>query len=77
MFYSFIVVASKPVGIPRPLVLLDTGKNVFNAEVDDLETFKKLLENEGVVIKQVNCLNAQEGGSPEDLVLAGVDFLNE
>ncbi len=70
-YYSFIVVAKHPVGIPQPLVLLDTGINVFNAEISDLEEFKALLENEDVLIKETNRLDAHEAGSSADLLLGG------
>lgn len=74
-YYSFVVIAKHPVGIPQPLVLLDTGLNVFNAEVSNLEEFKSLLENEDVFIKETNRLDAHEAGSPEDLILDGVSDL--
>ena len=63
--------AKHPVGIPQPLVMLDTGYNVFNAELSDLEEFKALLANEDVTIRSVHQLDAHEAGSPEDLLLDG------
>ena len=70
-YYSFVVTAKYPVGIPQPLVLLDTGHNVFNAEISDIEEFKSLLENEDVVIKEMHRLDAHEAGSSTDLLLDG------
>jgi len=65
-FYSFVVIAEYPVGIPKPLIILDRGQNVFSAEVSNLEEFKAYLENESVVIKEVNRLDAPEPGGLED-----------
>ena len=72
-FYSFTVIAKHPVGIPRPLVLLDTGLNIFNVEIPNLEDFKAFLENEEVTIQTVNCLDEHEAGSPGDLFLEGAE----
>jgi len=55
--YSFVVCSKTPVGIEKPMVLLDEGVQVFTAFVDDLEEFKKRLESEGVEIRNVNCLD--------------------
>lgn len=49
-FYSFVVIAPQPVGIPKPFVVLDTGVNTFNAEVPNLDAFLAFLESEGVVV---------------------------
>lgn len=71
--YSFKVSAGHPVGIPKPFVMLDTGNNVFNAEVDDLNNFLALLHNDGVTVHQVSRLDDFEENSPSDLLLPGED----
>lgn len=68
-FFSFTVIAKKPVGIPSPMVFLDTGLNVFAAQIDDLELFKILLGEEGVEIKGINCLDEFETPKPGDIFL--------
>lgn len=73
-YFSFAVIAKYPVGIPQPLVMLDTGYNVFNAELsdpDEIEAFKALLENEDVTIREMHRLDSHEAGSPDDLLLDG------
>lgn len=73
-YYSFIAVARQPVAIPDPMVMLDTGRNVFTAQTDDLEAFLKQLVEEGVVVQQVHRLDTFEAvnsevslGLPDDL----------
>lgn len=66
-FYSFIVVAPGEVPLPDYLVYLDTGRNVFNATVNDLDAFKQCLSDEGVQILQVNRLDEFEPVDPTDL----------
>lgn len=70
-YYSFVVIAQQPVGIPNPIILLDRGLNTFNAEISDIDAFKKDLENENVVIKEVYRLDTHEPGLPTDLLLEG------
>lgn len=70
-FCSFVVIAQHPLGITKPLVALDTGVNTFNANVDDLEAFKKYLESEGVVITRVFELDAKTDVDSTDLLLPG------
>lgn len=70
-YYSFVVVAKHPVGIPSPLVLLDTGRNVFSAEVSDIEAFKETLADANVSLKELHRLDAHEPGSFTDLLLEG------
>ena len=66
-YYSFVVIAPQPLGIPSPTVLLDKGVNTFAAVVDNLEEFLKNLEDEGVVVKQVNRLDDHEPGGLDGL----------
>lgn len=77
-FYSFVVNAKTPVGIERPMVLLDEGVQVFTAVVEDLDAFKQRLKDEGVEVRQVNRLDEHEAiepyasldGTPPDPTLA-------
>lgn len=73
-YYSFVVLADHPVAIPDPMVLLDTGVNAFSALVEDLDGFTKLLEEEGVTIKQANRLDEFEPLGPESLLLPGEEL---
>lgn len=68
-FYSFIAIAQQPVGIPDPMILLDTGVNTFTAHTDDLDGLLKQLADEGVKVTQVNRLDQHEEGQPSDLLL--------
>lgn len=63
-------------GITKPFVMLDSGNNVFTAEVDDLETFMEKLHSEGVTVAQVACLDVFEENSPADLLLPGEETLS-
>jgi hypothetical protein len=72
-YYSFVVTAPQPVGIPKPLLMLDKGLNVFNLLVDDLDTLLTQFKNEGVVVQKVNRLDAHEPGNPTDLLLGSGD----
>jgi len=65
--YSFIVKALDPVGIPRPMVVLDRGLNVFSAEIDDLDEFLALLQSEQVQVLEAHHLGVGEANSPQDL----------
>lgn len=66
-YYSFVVVAPRPVGLTKPLLLLDAGVNTFNVVVDDVEELRGFLESEGVQIRQMNRLDAFEENTAEDL----------
>lgn len=70
-YYSFKVSADHPVGIPKPLVMLDTGNNTFTAEVDDLELFLEKLHEEGVTVREINRLDEFEENTLSDLLLPG------
>lgn len=67
--YSIEAIASKPVALPDPLVLLDTGFNVFTVMTDDLEGIKAMLENEGVTFKSINCIEQDVPVRLEDELL--------
>ncbi len=63
--YSFIVVAPEEVALPPEyMVYLDRGRNVFNATMNDVEEFKKLLDAQGVKIVQCNRLDEYEPVEP-------------
>ena len=68
-FYSITAFAPTPIGIEVPLILLDKGFNVFTAATDDMEGLLKRLADEGVEVKQVNCLDAHEPINPTDSLL--------
>lgn len=74
-YYSFVVIARQPVGIPKPMVMLDAGVNVFTVVVDDLDTFLSRLKDEGVTVQQMNRLDVSEPGSPQDLLVEGANNL--
>jgi hypothetical protein len=65
-FYSFIVRSPGEVPLPDYMIYLDHGQNVFNALVEDLDGFKKLLASEGVSVLQVNRLDEYEQVEPVD-----------
>lgn len=68
-YYSIVVFAHHPVGIPDPLILLDKGLNPFTVMTDDIEGLLKMLGDEGVDIREVNCLDAHDPGDPSSLLL--------
>ena len=68
-YYSFVAIARQPVGIPNPLILLDTGVNTFTAETNDLDGLLAQLEAEGVNVTQVNKLDDFEEVTLQDLPL--------
>lgn len=51
------------------MVLLDTGLNVFSAEVKDLDGFLKHLRTEGVEVRQFNRLDAHMPSQASDLLV--------
>lgn len=56
-YFSFIVVAPEPLAIDKPAVLLDQGRNVFTAQVDDLSDFLEHLKIRGIKLLDVRWLN--------------------
>lgn len=48
--YSMVVISRCPVSFVDPLVLLDTGRNVFTAQVRDIVAFRQALKDEGCVL---------------------------
>lgn len=77
-FYSFIVMAPGEVTIHEHLIVLDGGRNVFNAQVDDLQAFTKRLTDEGVTVIQVNRLDEYEAVDPlDDIELEEDPFSDE
>jgi hypothetical protein len=56
-FYSFIVISPEELPLPEYLLHLDTGRNVFNAAINDIDTFKKRLSDSKVRIIQMNRLD--------------------
>jgi hypothetical protein len=56
-FYSFVVISPEELPLPEYLVHLDTGRNVFNAAVNDIDTFRKRLADAKVRIVQENRLD--------------------
>ncbi len=68
-FYSFVATAQQPVGILKPMLILDTGVNVFTAVVDDLNALLAQFKEEGVVVQQMNRLDAFEPNVASDILL--------
>jgi hypothetical protein len=64
-FCSFKVRSPGVLGIPGYLIGLDTGINVFNAEVPDLEAFRQELSDLGVQVLEVNRLDEHEPIQPD------------
>lgn len=74
-YYSIVAVARTPVAIPEPMLMLDTGRNVFPVQIEDLEAFLKLLSDEGVQVQEVHRLDQFEPVNPqESLGLPDDDF---
>jgi hypothetical protein len=65
-FYSFIVLAPDEVPLPAQMLCLDRGRNVFNATIDDIEAFRKLLRDQGVEILKENRLDEYEVVDPNE-----------
>ena len=79
MYYSFVVVAPQPLGIPKPMLLLDRGLNVFSVVVDDLDALLEKFKEEGVIVQQMNPLDEFEPAGTAGLLLEGemmVDTVN-
>lgn len=68
-YYSFTALAKHPVGIPDPMIMLDTGFNVFTAFTNDLEGLLGVLKDEGVEVQQINCLDKHEPVTLQQSVL--------
>ena len=75
-YYSFIVTAPRPFMVERPMVLFDTGLNVFSAMVDDIDEFVQRLRDEGAEVKQFTRLDGDALGdpTPQDLLLPGESY---
>lgn len=56
-YYSIVGIAKQPVAIPDPMIMLDTGLNVFTAQTDDLDGLLVTLKNEGVLVQKVHQLD--------------------
>lgn len=72
-YYSFVVIAPQPLVVEHPVVLLDTGLNVFSAVVDDIDSFVEWLRDNGVDVKQFSRLDGDALGdpTPQDMLLPG------
>ena len=68
--YSVTAVATKPVAIPDPLIMMDVGLNVFTVLTDDVNEMLKLLKNEGVTVKEINVME-QEPSTLHDMLVEG------
>ena len=69
--YSIVAMAKQPVAIPDPLIMLDTGHNVFQVMTEDITEVLDLLENEGVTVQSYNKLGQDEAPRLEDELLPG------
>lgn len=69
--YSIVATAKYPVAIPDPLIMLDTGHNVFQVMTADIADVLELLENEGVTVQSYNKLGQDEAPRLEDELLPG------
>ena len=76
-YYSFVVIAQRPVGIAHPLLILDSGVNAFTAQLDDLEVFLTLLKDEGVRVIEINHLDHHEPVSAAACLLLPEDAGND
>jgi hypothetical protein len=57
-FYSFVVIAPEEVVLPpHYFVNVGRGRNVFNATMNDVEEFKRILTAAGAQVLQVNRLD--------------------
>ena len=74
-FYSFVVTAQQPVGILKPMLMLDSGVNVFTAVVDDLDLLLAQFKEEGVTVQQMNRLDVHEPNASSDVLLGEGDPL--
>lgn len=72
-YYSFVVDSPEPTGVPKPMVMLDTGLNVFSAQVDNIDDFIQHLRDKGVEVKQCTRLDGEALGdpTPQDMLLPG------
>ena len=68
-FYSFIVFneSGDVVTIPKHLLVLDRGRNVFSAVVNDLEAFTETLKTAGVRVHQSTRLDEYDAVDPLQL----------
>lgn len=57
VFCSFIVEAPAVMRVPGYCIVLDRGRNVFNASVPDVQTFQDNLEALGCKVVKVNRLD--------------------
>jgi hypothetical protein len=71
MFCSFKVRSPDVLAIPGQMNTLDTGINVFSAEVPDLDAFRGSLEALGIEVLEVHRLDDLEPVTPEMSLLPG------
>lgn len=64
-FCSFIVESPDVMAIPGYAIVLDRGRNVFNASVPDVETFKDGLTTLGCKVITVNRLDEFDALEPQ------------
>lgn len=69
--YSIVAMAKQPVAIPDPLIMLDTGHNVFQVMTEDITEVLYLLENEGVTVQSYHKLGQDQAPRLEDELLPG------
>ena len=58
-FYSFVAIneSGDVVTIPKHFLVLDTGRNVFNTQVEDVGAFTELLKQHGVLVTTTHKLD--------------------
>lgn len=72
MLYSFVVRTKEEVTIPSLRIVIGPGRDMFNAELSDLEAFKTSLQSMGVHVEQINTLGVV-GDAPLPALPSGED----
>lgn len=68
--YSIVIYSSKGGAIPDPLILLGEGSNIATVFTDDIDSVRKLIEDDGHEVRQINAIES-EGISLKDSLLLG------
>ena len=64
-FYSFAAYAPGEIWLPEHRLVLDRGNNAFTLLIEDVDTFRALLQEQGATVLQVNRLDEHEPVSPQ------------
>lgn len=63
-FFSVVAVSPAPFSVSNPFAQLDTGRNAFTVQTDDIDAFLARLRGRGAEIIALNQLDKHEAFDP-------------